>query len=300
MNLIFDFVTHLYLIAVGAFLIELTLSLKQWRHKSLGVFLLCVFGFSWIVIFYGSFIEPRMMVQEELLIEFSEDGEDIKAVVLADWHLGPYKKEQWVQKVVDEVNALEPDLVLMLGDYIYGTPSQVDYLSPIAELEAPLGVYAVTGNHDYHGNHIEYVIESLERFNVRVLQNESATVGIGQEKLVLAGMDDLWNRGSALLALKGTIEEDNVILLAHNPDVVMSIDPNRADWVFSGHTHGGQIRLPFIGSVSELPTVLNRPYDQGVKQYGEQNLFITSGIGESGPRARLFCPPEIVVVDIKL
>ena len=119
-------------------------------------------------------------------------------------------------------------------------------------------------------------------------------------ELVIAGMDDLWNRGSALLALKGTSQEDNVILLSHNPDVVMSLDPERADWVFSGHTHGGQIRLPFIGSVSELPTVLNRPYDRWLKEYGEQNLFITQGIGESGPRARLFCPPEIVVVDIKL
>ncbi len=281
-------------------MIELALSLKQWKHKRLGVFLLIVCVVSWSVIFYGSFIESRLIVQKTVEIEFGSDGQELEMVVVADIHSGPYKKDKWVQQVVEEINQVDPDIVLMIGDYVFDHSSQIKYLSPLAEIKAPLGVFGVTGNHDYTDENIEHVIESLESYGVRMLQNESIEVGINGSKIVIAGMDDLWNQGSALLALKGTTEEDNVILLSHNPDVVISLDPGRVDWVFSGHTHGGQIRLPLLGSVSELPTVLNRPYDRWFKQYGEQNLFITQGAGETGPRARLFCPPEIVVVDIKL
>ena len=89
-----------------------------------------------------------------------------------------------------------------------------------------------------------------------------------------------------------------IILIAHNPDAILYSNADRADLVIAGHTHGGQIRLPWIGSIARIPTILGNDYDKGLFEYGDQQLFITSGVSETGPRARLFNPPVISVLTI--
>ena len=114
----------------------------------------------------------------------------------------------------------------------------------------------------------------------------------------MAGIDDIWFGGSSKAALDGLTDEDMVILLAHNPDAVLFSETKVADLILSGHTHGGQIRLPLVGSLAHIPTVLGNTYDKGLFSLKDQWLFITSGVGEIGPRARLFNPPEIVLLNI--
>jgi predicted MPP superfamily phosphohydrolase len=89
------------------------------------------------------------------------------------------------------------------------------------------------------------------------------------------------------------------IVLSHTPDIILK-NIASADLILSGHTHGGQIRLPGIGAIPEIPTFLGRQYDEGLFNLGDQQLFITRGVGESGTRARLFCPPEISILTIDL
>lgn len=299
MSLYFEFVIFFFLIAVGGYLIEILIKYKRAQHKAWSVFLLLVLGIAWGVIFYGSLVEPRRLVVNEFEVALNDNPTgSISAAVLADFHLGPYKKANWVQRVVVETNSLNPDIIFIPGDFIFSVSDQVDMLYPLADLKAPLGVYAVTGNHDYTDNNIGYVIESLKRFGIVVLENESFVIETNSGPITLAGVNDLWYGGSALTALKGVGDEEDVILLSHNPDVMLSGLAKPADLVVSGHTHGGQIRLPYYGSVSPLPTLMGAEYDRWLKTYEDEQLFITSGLGEIGPRARLFNPPEIAFLTI--
>jgi len=299
MSVYFEFVIFFFLIVVGAYLIEILIKYKRARRKAWSVFLLLMLGIAWSVIFYGSLVEPRMLVVKEFEVALNEaPAGSIKAAVLSDIHLGPYKKASWAKQVVTQTNALEPDVIFLPGDFIYNVSDQIDMLYPFTDLKAPLGVYAVTGNHDYTDSNVSYVIEALKRYGIVVLENESQVIETDIGPLTLAGINDLWYDGSALTALQGVQEEDNVILLSHNPDVMLSGIAKPADLVVSGHTHGGQIRLPYYGSVSPLPTLLGREYDRWLKTYEDEQLFITVGLGEIGPRARLFNPPEIALLTI--
>ncbi|MBU0531491.1 MAG: metallophosphoesterase [Candidatus Uhrbacteria bacterium] len=272
---------------------------KRARHKIWSVFLLLTLGTAWGVIFFGSLVEPRMLVVNEFEAALNDEPTgSVRAVVLSDFHLGPYKKSDWARRIVTETNELKPDIIFLPGDFIFNVSDQADMLYPLADLEAPFGVYAVTGNHDYTDNNIGYVIEALKRYGIIVLENETQVIETTLGPLSIAGINDLWYDGSALTVLRDVQEEDNVILLSHNPDVMLSGLAKPADLVISGHTHGGQIRLPYYGPVSGLPTLMGREYDRGLKSYEDEQLFITSGLGEIGPRARLFNPPEIALLII--
>lgn len=299
MSLYFEFVIFFFLIAVGAYLIEIMIKYKRARHKIWSVFLLLTLGTAWGVIFFGSLVEPRMLVVNEFEAALNDEPTgSVRAVVLSDFHLGPYKKSDWARRIVTETNELKPDIIFLPGDFIFNVSDQADMLYPLADLEAPFGVYAVTGNHDYTDNNIGYVIEALKRYGIIVLENETQVIETTLGPLSIAGINDLWYDGSALTVLRDVQEEDNVILLSHNPDVMLSGLAKPADLVISGHTHGGQIRLPYYGPVSGLPTLMGREYDRGLKSYEDEQLFITSGLGEIGPRARLFNPPEIALLII--
>ncbi|MBI4133406.1 hypothetical protein HY478_02215 [Candidatus Uhrbacteria bacterium] len=118
-------------------------------------------------------------------------------------------------------------------------------------------------------------------------------------KLAIVGADDLWFGDTDLEAATAGIPEDVPrILLAHNPDIVYALGDQKFDGILAGHTHGGQIRLPWIGAVPSIPTVLGRAYDRGVFDWRGMPLLITQGIGETGPRARLLAPPEVMIIDV--
>jgi uncharacterized protein len=254
-----------------------------------------------VVIFYGSFIEVKTLVVTEETIVLSENPTEVLIVgVVADFHLGPYKGKRWAQTVVDELMRYEPDLILLPGDFIFHQADEADLLEPLAGFSAPYGVYAVTGNHDYTDGASPYVIDTLERLGITVLENERIRITVGEKELVLAGVSDLWFEGSTHRAMTGIADEEISILLSHNPDAVLYSNADLADLVIAGHTHGGQIRLPWFGSIAHIPTELGNTYDKGLFFYKDQQLFITSGVGETGPRARLFNPPEVNLLVISL
>jgi len=285
---------------VGAYLVELVVQFKEDKRRRLHAFFFVVLGAAWIIIFYGSIVEPRFITVNEYEVSLSENAEsNLRVAIISDLHLGPYKKAGWAGQVVARTNQLEPDQVWLVGDYVFDQAKQAEMLSALSDLKAPQGVYAVTGNHDYQDNNIKMVVEGLEQQGIVVLRNDSVEIGVGSNSFVLAGVDDLWYGGNLSQTLQDLDPDDPIVLLVHNPDAVLSqITLEQADLVVSGHTHGGQIRLPWLGSISNMPNLLGRDYDQGLFDYKGINLLISSGVSETGPRARLFDPPEIVLLDL--
>ncbi len=296
---VFELITFFYLVAAGAFFIEIGTGWKKFK-KQTGVLVIAgILAVGWVTIFYGSFIEPRTLMVNEQEIQISDQPtKQLKAVVMSDLHVGPYRTERWAKEVVEIVMRQQPEIVFLVGDYIFSDPDQADMLEPLSRLSAQYGVWAVTGNHDYEGDHVEYVVATLERLGIEVLENETDLIEVKGRELVLAGVSDLWYEGNPHSTLADVEEDDVVILLSHNPDAVIFSNADRADLVISGHTHGGQIRLPWMGSVAQVPTMLGNDYDKGLFTYNNQQLFISAGAGETGPRARLFNPPEINVLNI--
>lgn len=299
MEQIFDLIIFFYLGTVGVYVVHGLHFWKETTKRAASLAIFCLLALSWLVVFYGSFIEPRILVvhQEELRLS-DEPTQRLRAVILSDLHVGPFKKTDWARKVVERVNNLRPDVILIAGDFVVESKADVRYLQPLRELSATYGVFAVTGNHEYRARAASEVIEVLREAGVVVLENESVELEVSGKTLRIAGVSDIWFEGDVRRAMKDVAEEDPTLLLAHNPDVVLDAAARTADAVIAGHTHGGQIRLPFIGPIPALPTKLGRRYDKGWFDYEGTKLFITTGVAETGTRARLFVPPEIVEMQI--
>ncbi len=266
-----------------------------------------------LIVFYGSFIEPQLLTVTHLQVSLPIERR-LRIVVLADFHVGPYKGREYVERVVHKTNELMPDIVILAGDYVLQervTLASIDPLTALKDLRTSLGTFAVMGNHD-HGlhrsvlgmrqpveDHTDILTGFFEQLGITVLENRNEILSLGTESIAIAGIDDVIAKDADVAAALGGIPEGvAVILAAHNPDVMLDPLSWRASLVVAGHTHGGQIRLPWLGPVAMLPTRLGQQYDQGVFQMTPTTqLAITRGVGESGARARLFAPPEILLLE---
>ncbi len=297
----FEAAIWFFLIVVGAALIEILVTNgKKILRKKLLLFVATFLVLAWGVVFYGSYIEPRILTVKNESFDLVGLDQPLRIALLSDIHIGPYKGAGWVAEIVKRTNEQKPDLVLLLGDFVMGSEGQVEQLEQLEQLQTKLGVYAILGNHDYDAGRSEEVWKALESFGVKVLVNTSTPIKLSDDSVLwLAGTGDLWNDIDLEKTLSGRTAAENVLLMSHNPDVVLSSKNDVADLIVSGHTHGGQIRLPWLGPVSNVPTVLGKEYDEGFFQVNDLNVFVTSGLGEMGPRARLFNPPEVMVVELE-
>ncbi len=226
------------------------------------------------------------------------DAESVRVAFAADLHIGPQTGPSVLRRAVEAIMAQKPDLILlggdMLDDALQGTPADRELL---ARLAAPLGVFAVPGNHDAFGGH-ERAVTFLESCGITVLMDETRRVG----PLRLLGIDDpdvRAQRGGSnadVSALLDDLPRDApVILLAHRPELLAN-SVGRFDLQLSGHTHGGQIPLlkPLLEHASGTPTGLSRHSSPE----GESLLYVTTGVGFSKLPIRLGAPPEVVVIDL--
>jgi predicted MPP superfamily phosphohydrolase len=223
----------------------------------------------------------------------SWSGARLRIVHLTDLHAHPRLGTGYYQRVVDLAEQTQPDLAVFTGDFIGGIdslPILRQVLRPIASVET----FAVLGNHDYWTipNDISAVVTGT---GVWLLTNASVTVTVNGRDLVVSGYDYPW-RGQE----KNLLPQSNGrlhIVLSHNPDNIYRLAKSSADIVFSGHYHAGQIRLPFLGPIV-VPSVYGRRFDHGHFVVNGTHLFVSSGIGASSPPFRLYCRPDIFVVDI--
>jgi hypothetical protein len=216
--------------------------------------------------------------------------------VLADFHHGPFVGVSFIRGAADLAQSLAPDAIALVGDFGHGQQHLDERLPPcldaLSALHAPLGVFAVPGNHDIAkvGNAYDRAIRNTPLTD---LTNRAVRVTIGAESLWFAGVDDLWYGNPDLrAALDGVPERAAVVLLSHNPDFAESDPDPRVGLMLSGHTHGGQVYLPIVGA-PWVPSRFGEKYVAGLVQGPATQVYVTRGIGETGVPLRLNCPPEI-------
>lgn len=228
----------------------------------------------------------------------------LKIAAISDIHAGsPYVGRARIEDLVGRVNAAKPDAIVLLGDFVIQTVIGGKFMPPeelgplLGKLEAPLGVYAVLGNHDWwlDGPRVR---KALAAAGIRVLENESVRITRGGKAFRLVGLADHIERApDAPGALKSIPESEPVIALVHEPDYFPEI-PDRIALTLAGHTHGGQVRLPLIGSPI-VPSRYGQRYARGLITEGSRQLFVTTGIGTSIMPLRFGVPPEYAVLTLR-
>ena len=239
----------------------------------------------------------------------------LKVGQITDIHAGPLVPPKLIRKGVDLIIARRPDLIVLTGDFVSGATKilwttyggfkqrHYDYcMEELGRLKAPLGVFAVLGNHDFwSGPEVAAkVARGLENIGVRVLRNEAVRIETESQHLYIAGVDDYWENSYSLTkALEGIPEDICRILLSHNPDVNQDVEflKRRIDFIISGHTHGGQIVLPFVGA-PYLPSPFGQKYRAGLVRDGERETFVSRGLGLFFVPVRLNCPPDVSVITL--
>ena len=220
----------------------------------------------------------------------------LKVAHLSDLHFGRWIGERTLSKWVDATLAERPDLVLITGDFVdYTTTDVAPLLEQLQRLEAPLGVYGVLGNHDYDLGEAFLVRlkEGLERSGVTLLINEGVQV---RDDLFLAGTDDLWEGELDLARTLAERPNDRAcLLMTHIPDL-LPVVPNDVDLTLCGHTHGGQVKLPFYGAVVTA-SKYGRRFVEGWFQ-DPVTAFVSRGLGFGIVPLRFLSRAEIVMLEL--
>ena len=280
------------------------------------------------VVFYGRYIAPWQLQETKLILHDSRlevssptehtpptatDGTKLRVVFFSDLHLARIKKRAWVQRVVDAANRHQPDVVLIGGDFVgvLGDHTFEDLLAPLKELHAPLGIYAILGNHDYglpgldHAQEIERALHSV---GAQLLRNDALNLNA---RVQLITVDELWgdlddidkafaiaDAGATHSGSPGAGRQAQLrrIFLGHNPDLMLKMKPEqRADLFIFGHTHHGQIYLPFWPS---LAVPIHSHFYRGAFETAYGPVYVSSGAGDANSPIRILTWPEIVFFDI--
>jgi len=250
-----------------------------------------------LVFAWARFVEPqRIRVQETVL---AGTGGQVRVVLISDIHLGVYKDSAYLQRLVDRINTVQADAVVIAGDFTYEPDGR-----PLAPMFAPLGrlqmpTYAVLGNHDQQapGPDVDAELRAaLATHAVQVIEGRSVTL----KGFRLAGLGDRWAHNDDPAFLHATPSPLPTLVLTHNPDSAIALGPDHAALVMAGHTHGGQIRIPWLYR-KVIPSRYG--FDRG-QQYlrtphGTVRVYTTVGTGEIGLPMRLFNPPTIDVLDLR-
>ena len=248
--------------------------------------------------------EPRAIEHPEVPLSLDHwppglDG--LRVALVADLHAGgPQVREDRLRGLVTEVNALGADLIVLLGDYVDTEVTGARRIPPavvasiLADLQAPAGVVAVLGNHDWlHEGH--RMGDALRGAGVTLLENAAVRTEVRGVELWIAGVADHTERDSHVgEALSAVPDGAPVLLLTHNPDVFPFV-PDRVALTLAGHTHGAQVDLPLLrGKV--IPSRYGTRFKGGhVVEHGRQ-LFVSRGVGQSGQPVRFNAPPEVPVL----
>jgi predicted MPP superfamily phosphohydrolase len=224
----------------------------------------------------------------------------LRVAHLSDLHIGTHTPRSWGLRWARAANRRAPDLAVVTGDLVTsGADFNDDVADVIGALRAKDGVYVSMGNHDYFADGEPLVAALRARRTLRILRNEGVTIARGDAKLWLCAIDDTWTRRADLAAaMRGRPEGSTALLLAHDPDEFDDAAAAGADLVLSGHTHGGQIAVPFVYRWAGLASFTHR-YRIGFYRRGGAVLYVHPGLGTTGPPLRLGIVPEVTVLVLR-
>jgi hypothetical protein len=249
---------------------------------------------------YAWDVEPWWLALERVTLAITglpPALEGLTIAQLSDLHWSKDVREGHIAKAVDVALEAQPDLIVLTGDYVtHSAYSIADCARELARLSAPHGVYAILGNHDYWTD-ARVVRAGLETVGLPVLLNANVRIPVGDAHLWLAGVDDVWERRADLeRALAGIPSGATTILLAHEPDYADQVTGRGVALQLSGHSHGGQVRLPLFGS-PVLP-MWGRKYPYGLRRVADMWLYTNRGVGLIQPALRLNCRPEVTLIQL--
>lgn len=232
----------------------------------------------------------------------------LRIAILTDIHaVEPWMSADRIRAIVARLNSLKPDIAVLLGDYVnalgaYYRTALVpvpDWTGALEQIKAPFGVYAVLGNHDWWSKELGLIRHAFKKSNIQLLENAATKVAFGESPFWIGGLGDQLAYGSrGVDDLPGTLSQipggPPIILLAHEPDIFWKVPP-RVTLTLAGHTHGGQVYIPFIGR----PAVYSyRNLAYGHVHLGGKHLIVSSGVGVSHLPVRFLVPPEITLVTL--
>jgi hypothetical protein len=249
---------------------------------------------------------PRIVRQEIALSRWPEGLQGFTIALLSDFHYDPYFSVHPLRAAIGMVNSLHPDLIVLTGDFVSAPLTGVDRKAASAaepcslllrQMQAPYGLWAVMGNHDA-ATDAARVTRTLRSQGIQVLSNQSIPIESKGARFWLSGVDDVLDGKPDLPAtLRKVPPGEATILLAHEPDYADYVARYPVDLQLSGHTHGGQIRLPFLRPLY-LPE-LAKKYIWGLYKIGGLALYTNPGLGTVGVPLRLNCPPEITLLTLR-
>lgn len=254
------------------------------------------------------FIEPKNLVAERVNIKLDrlpEAFSGFRIAQISDIHCGPYMGKAGVERAVELARTFKPDLLVITGDFVshpFGKsngPEGARQVEPCAEVLSAIKDFptvAILGNHD-HWNSAKIVTGALRDCGIKVLRNEAFPIERGNSRLWISGIDDVI-AGAADLnkTLRDIPPPEANVLLAHEPDFADHAARFPVDLQLSGHSHGGQVRMPGVGAII-LPEY-GEKYSMGLYQIGRLQLYTNRGIGVINPPVRFHCPPEVTFVTL--
>lgn len=277
---------------------------KRFAALRTGQALLSMLAFTLLAGAWGFWIEPASLHNATYRLELPRWPAaclGLRVAVLADLHTGsPFNGLDKLDEIVALTQKAEPDLVLLAGDYVIDSVKGGHFVPPreiaarLAKLHAPLGVHAVLGNHDWW-NGAGKVRSAFEGAGIPVLDDRAVPLAKGECRFWLAGLGDLWEgKPDVRRALQDIEPGATILAFTHNPDLFPAI-PANVTLTIAGHTHGGQVRIPFYGPVI-TPSRYGKRYAQGHIAEHERHLFVSPGLGTSILPVRFLVPPEISVL----
>jgi uncharacterized protein len=256
--------------------------------------------------FYSGEIARHELSVEEYTVHLERLPDAFRGMRIAqvsDFHYAEFTEAYFLERMVREVNRLQPDLVALTGDFVSFGPMPHSFsrrqappcAAVLSKIECPLR-YAVLGNHDWKIGP-QYVIEPLREHGIPTLVNTAVALERDGQRLWLAGLGSAcYGEALAGRAVPRAASREATIVLAHEPDIFPLVARTNADLMLAGHTHGGQVRFPFVPPI-KLPE-FGRIYVEGWFRHGPAQLYVNRGIGAVGVPFRLNCPPEITVITL--
>jgi len=243
---------------------------------------------------YSRFIERHAVEVVPVPIDIGLTA-PLTVAVLSDIHFDPLYETDYLEEVVARTNNLSPDLILHTGDFLSRSADRfADLLAVLGKARAGVGSFAVLGNHD-HCIGADAITAGLSTSGISVLRNRSVSLP-GQKDWYITGLESFWAGAPSLSPIASSSPHARHILLAHEPDSFDLLTDARIALQLSGHTHGGQVRLPLVGAIC-LPN-WGKKYQAGLYTRGEQRLYVNRGIGTVKRHFRFNCRPEITLLTL--